>query len=172
MAIIETTVEPLWKGQESLTKVAKFGPFPRTILYKSYLFYPSWQATSFERPLSWVAFIEGFHCIILLSSIFKPCHCHLFEEWVQQLDYILNYMYLIFKWVAVARQGCNDTKIVVPTMPTRCHSPIHTLKLRQNGRNFTDIFKLSLLHEICFILINILLKFVLKGQINNNPELI
>ena len=59
------TVEPLWKGQESLTKVAKFGPFLCTILYKSCLFYPSWQATSFERPPSWVTFIEGFHCIYM-----------------------------------------------------------------------------------------------------------
>ena len=63
-ALVSNTVEPLWKGQESLTKVAKIGPFSRTILYKSCLFYPSWQATSFERPPSWVAFIEGFHCII------------------------------------------------------------------------------------------------------------
>ena len=31
------TVEPLWKGQEYLTKVAKFGLFPYTILYKSCL---------------------------------------------------------------------------------------------------------------------------------------
>ena len=46
------TVEPLWKGQECLTTVAKFGPVLCTILYKSYLFYPSWQATSFERPPS------------------------------------------------------------------------------------------------------------------------
>ena len=61
------TVEPLWKGQESLTKVAKFDPFPCTILYKSSLFYPSWKATSFERPSSCVAFIEGFHCITLLT---------------------------------------------------------------------------------------------------------
>ena len=59
---VTNTVEPLWKGQESITKVAKFGPFPCTILYKSCLFYPSWQATSFERPLSWVAFIERFNC--------------------------------------------------------------------------------------------------------------
>ena len=44
-------------------KVTKFGPFPCTILYKSCLFYPSWQATSFERPPSWVVFTEGFHCI-------------------------------------------------------------------------------------------------------------
>ena len=55
------TVKPLWKGQECLTKVAKFGLRPCTILYKSCLFYPSWQATSFERPPSWAAFIEGFH---------------------------------------------------------------------------------------------------------------
>ena len=32
---------------ECLTNVAKFGPFPCTILYKSCLFYPSWQASSF-----------------------------------------------------------------------------------------------------------------------------
>ena len=42
---ISNTVEPLWKGQESIAKVAKFGPFPCTILYKSCLFHPSWEAT-------------------------------------------------------------------------------------------------------------------------------
>ena len=57
------TVKPFWKGQECLSKVAKFGSFPCTILYKPCLFDSSRQATSFERPLSWVAFIEGFHCI-------------------------------------------------------------------------------------------------------------
>ena len=51
------TVEPLWKGWESLTKVAKFGPFPRTILYKTCLFYPLMKATTFDRPPSRVAFI-------------------------------------------------------------------------------------------------------------------
>ena len=59
---LEYTVEPLWEGQGCLTKVAKYGPFPCTILYKSYFFHPSWQVTYFERPPSWVAFIEGFHC--------------------------------------------------------------------------------------------------------------
>ena len=58
----KTSVEPLSKDQESFTLVAKSGAFLRNILYKSCLFYPSWQATSFERPPSWVAFIEGFHC--------------------------------------------------------------------------------------------------------------
>ena len=28
--------------------------------------YHSWQATSFERPPSWVAFIEGFHCTCII----------------------------------------------------------------------------------------------------------
>ena len=61
------TVEPLWKGQECLTKVAKFGPLPGIVLYKSCLFYPSWQATSFERPPFGVAFIEGLHCICIIT---------------------------------------------------------------------------------------------------------
>ena len=64
-------MEPLWKGQECLTKVAKFGPFLCTILHKSCLFYPSWQATSFERSPAWVAFIEGFHCILFFCWIIK-----------------------------------------------------------------------------------------------------
>ena len=57
------TMEPLWKDQQCLTEVTKFCPFPRAIPYKSCLFYPSSKATSFERLLFWVAFIEGFHCI-------------------------------------------------------------------------------------------------------------
>ena len=52
----------LWKGKESLTKVAKFGPFPRTILYKVCLFYPSWRATSLRgHHLGWPR--EGSHCM-------------------------------------------------------------------------------------------------------------
>ena len=61
-------LELLWKGQGCLTKVAKLCPFPCTSLYKSCLFYPSWQATSFERPPSWVILIiEGFRCIMILA---------------------------------------------------------------------------------------------------------
>ena len=88
-----STVEPLWKGQECLTKVTNFGPFSCTILYKSCLFYPSWQATSFERPSSWAAFREGFHCIwfsILVwmylsqsaAKFFFNCHNLKFQQWV------------------------------------------------------------------------------------------
>ena len=67
-------VEPLWKGQECLTKVARFGTFPCTIPYKLCLFYPSWQATSSERPPSLMAFIEGFHCIA--RHLLWLCHPH------------------------------------------------------------------------------------------------
>ena len=70
----KNTVQPLWKGQEFLTKIGKFGPFPYIILYKSCLFYPSCQATSFERPPSWVAFIEGFHCIHVFE-VLSPQFC-------------------------------------------------------------------------------------------------
>ena len=62
-------MEPLWKCQESLTKFAKFGRLPRTILYKSRLSYPSWQTTSIERPPSWVAFLEGFDCIFTVQKL-------------------------------------------------------------------------------------------------------
>ena len=48
---------------ESLTKDAKFGQLPRTILYTPCMFYPLWQATSLRGPLSKVAFIKEFHCI-------------------------------------------------------------------------------------------------------------
>ena len=60
-------------------KVTKFGPFPRTIFHKSCLFYPSWQATSFERPPSWVAFIEGFHTTKMRRLISLACTGKLME---------------------------------------------------------------------------------------------
>ena len=90
----ESTVEPLWKGQECLTKVVKFGPFRYNILYKSCLFYPSWQATSFERPPSWVAFIEGFHCICqLLAILFRP-------QCIDTTRFLLTSVYL-YKLISV-----------------------------------------------------------------------
>ena len=70
------TVEPLWKGQECLTKIAKFGPFPCAILYKSCLFYPSSQVTSFERPPSWLASIQGFQYISIYHKI------HVYGAWI------------------------------------------------------------------------------------------
>ena len=77
------TVEPLWKCQGCPTKVAKYGPFPCIILYKSYLLYHLWQATSFERPPFWVAFVEGFHCIHEVPSHLQ---CKFYHKFPINLD--------------------------------------------------------------------------------------
>ena len=50
---------------------------------------------------------------------------------------------------------------------------INTLRPRQNGRRFADdTFKRNFLNENVRISINISLKFVPKGPINNNPALV
>ena len=50
---------------------------------------------------------------------------------------------------------------------------LNSLRLRQNGRCFPDdIFKCFFLTDNVWILINISLKFVPKGQINNIPALV
>ena len=50
---------------------------------------------------------------------------------------------------------------------------INTLRPRQNGRRFADeIFKWIFLNENVWILINISLKFVPQGSINNIPALV
>ena len=51
--------------------------------------------------------------------------------------------------------------------------PFNTLRLKQNGRHFTDdIFKCILLNENVLISMKISLKFVPQGPINNTPALI
>ena len=47
------------------------------------------------------------------------------------------------------------------------HTDFNTLRLRQDGRHFPDIFKCIFLNENFKILIKISLKFVPKGPINN-----
>ena len=50
---------------------------------------------------------------------------------------------------------------------------VNTLRPRQNGRNFPDdIFKWIFLNENVWISINISLKFVPRGPINNIPSLV
>ena len=49
---------------------------------------------------------------------------------------------------------------------------VNTLRPRQDGRHFADdMFKCIFLNENVWILIEISLKFVSKGSINNNPAL-
>ena len=51
-------------------------------------------------------------------------------------------------------------------------SGLNTLRLKQNGHRFANIFKLIFFIENCWIFIHILLKFVLKGSISNVPALV
>ena len=52
------------------------------------------------------------------------------------------------------------------------NSPLNTLRPRQNGRHFADdMFKCIFLNENVWIPIEISLKFVSRGSINNNPAL-
>ena len=53
--------------------------------------------------------------------------------------------------------------------PTSQH--INTLRPRQNGRHFADMFKCIFLNENVWIPIEISLKFVPKGSFKNNPAL-
>ena len=51
-------------------------------------------------------------------------------------------------------------------------SLVYSLRLRQDGRNFANnIFKSIISNENCCILIQISLKYVAKGPIDNNPVL-
>ena len=54
-----------------------------------------------------------------------------------------------------------------------CHWAVNTLRPRQNGRHFaSDTFKRIFMNENARISINISLKFVPKGLINNIPALV
>ena len=79
-----STMTPLWIGHECLTKLTKFGPYPCTILYKLCLFYPWSQAIYFKRPPSWVAFIEGLHCILRTRPI--QCSRKVFSDYQTMSD--------------------------------------------------------------------------------------
>ena len=67
----------------------------------------------------------------------------------------------------------HDSRFVSLTLwrtPFHC---FNTLRPRQNGRHFPDdIFKWICMNETVWILINISLKFVPRGPINNIPTLI
>ena len=88
--------------------------------------------------------------------------------------------------VIVARYQCSSDKSRCLGFPPKwmeaCHcwdrahhkvKGLNTLRPRQNGRHFADdIFKCILLNENVWILIEISLKFVPKGPINNISALV
>ena len=73
----------------------------------------------------------------------------------------------IYDYVSIRAYLCNDI-----VFETRKHTT-YTLRPRQNGSHFPDdIFKWIFLIEKVLISIEISLKFVPKGQINNIPALV
>ena len=71
--------------------------------------------------------------------------------------------------LALKHEGCQDAGFVV--VDNTGHR-FNTLRPRQNGHYLTDIFKCIFLKANVWILINISLKFVPKGPINNIPPLV
>ena len=63
--------------------------------------------------------------------------------------------------------------LITPSWVTYGVTVVNTLRPRQNGRHFAeDIFKCIFLNENVWISINISMKFVPKGPINNIPALV
>ena len=57
-------------------------------------------------------------------------------------------------------------------LSAKWHQSVNTLRPRQNGRHFPDGFKWIFLNENVWISIEVSLKFVPKGPINNIPALV
>ena len=68
--------------------------------------------------------------------------------------------------------SCHGFNSLRPSV-TNMHPYINSMRLRQNGRHFTDdIFKCIFLNENVWIPIKISSKFVCQGPINNIPALV
>ena len=66
----------------------------------------------------------------------------------------------------------NDNTLIFNYLCLMNHEMINTLKLRKNGHHFADnVFKCIFLNENVWILLQISLKFVPNGPINNIPSL-
>ena len=86
-------------------------------------------------------------------------YCHTTDSW----------LFCAYKLIYVVRVLTARGKIIVK----QDYSAINTLRPRQNGRHFPDdIFKWIFLNENVWISINISLKFVPRGSINNIPTLV
>ena len=64
------------------------------------------------------------------------------------------------------------TLISLHAMWIRIVSGVNTLRPRQRSHHFADIYKLISFYEICWILIQISLKYIADGPIINNPALV
>ena len=82
----------------------------------------------------------------------------------------------IFTWSDIISSSNDDDKlknVCIKLAEWNDIYPVNTLRPRQNGRHFADdIFKCIFLNENVSIAIEISLKFVPKGPINNIPALV
>ena len=116
------------------------------------------------------------------------CHIyHLIELHMRNVQWHIWVLcaYISRTWWVVTRHFCvifpvilnaleMQIDIIVSNLIDReCDSTFNTLRPRQNGRHFPDdIFKWIFLNENVWISINISLKFVPRGPINNIPTLV
>ena len=85
-------------------------------------------------------------------------HCDVFHMSATiKADFTLPYLTLSLVWINSEAEWLSSGTFIT-----------NTLKPRQNGCHFAgDIFKFIFLHENCFILIQISLKFILKGPVKS-----
>ena len=109
---------------------------------------------------------------IIHSSCDPSCRCCLFiylltQDWPLTITAGIN-ITLYMWWVACSSSRVNHVE--PPAMLTQC---FNSLRPRLNRRHFADdIFKCIFLNENVWISLQISLKFVPKGPINNIPALV
>ena len=112
----------------------------------------------------WLGYLnEPFHCQHLVDSRFK-IQIHLFIKitWFQHGLIHWHWLLIIVEFYPCLLLITVDMEILM-----------NTLRPRQNGRRFAyDTFQRIFLNENVRISIEISLKFVPKGPINNNPALV
>ena len=74
-------------------------------------------------------------------------------------------------WIIYCIENCDINSLFI-LFSGNCLNGFSTLRPRQNGHHFTDIFKCIFLNENVWISISISLKFIPKGPINNIPSLV
>ena len=114
-----------------------------------------------QRPVT--RSFDVFFDLRLNKRLSKQSRGWWFETQSRPLWHSLNVITVLFCFVLV---WLYENVIVIKR---RVHS---TLSAKQNGRHFTDILKYIYLYENCYILIQISLKLVPSGPVNNKPTLV
>ena len=115
-----------------------------------------WKIQSWPQISTWICFLRNSQLLEILHMFPGTCYaCNLCDTFVKMrcYDKVTQIWFMIYV--------LNVYRYVI------------TLRLRRNCRHFAeDIFKCVFLNENLLILIDISLKFVPKGWINNIPVLV